>query len=207
MKGGYKAMKQKKRIPWWVIAIVFYFFFPAGIVLAVLKLRKETDRYKSNGKVVSFIGWFIFALGVFYLIMGITGQIEAGEGESVLGGVILMLAVCCGGGYALVRYGKKYQMLDAKSEKLFGLILNNGTGSLDTFAADSGLSYDDTVSHIQKWITERKLSDVRIDLVNRSLVSTIVKQTRTIECPNCGAMSTIVVGENHTCEYCGYSIN
>lgn len=200
-------MKSTKRIPWWLIAIVFYVFFPAGIIMTVIKLRKETDHYKSNGKVVSVIGWIFFALGIFYLVMGLLGEIDAVEGESVIGGIILMLAVCCGGGYALVRYGKKYQNLGAKSERLWGLIMNNGTGSLDALASDCALSYDDTVSQIQKWINEGRLSNVRIDVINRTLISTIKKETRTVECPNCGALSTIVVGENNVCEYCGITIS
>lgn len=200
------SKKRSNFIPWWGIVIIFYFFFPAGLILAMLKLKKEKDKYKSNGKAIAVVGWVLFAFGIIYLLLGITGSLDTSDGSDVMAGIIMMLFVCCGGGYAFVRYGNKYHKLGVAHEKLWVLVSGSVTGSIDEFASACGMSYEDTFMKLQEWIDCGRLSDVRIDTFSKSLVSTIVKETRTVECPNCGGMTTIVVGENNTCEYCGLTL-
>jgi len=170
------------------------------------KLKRESEHYKSNGKTVAIIGWVSFGIGIFYLFSALTGGLEASEGESIVSGVILALLLFCGGGYALVRHGKKYQKLGDAYDKLWSTVVNSASDSIEELASACNISYENVADKLQEWIDSGKLTDVRIDLIHKKLVSTIKMQTRTLECPNCGGMTTIAIGKSGTCEYCGLTL-
>lgn len=194
---------------WPVIGIVFVCFFPIAIVMMLMKLHKEKENYISNGKIIKIIGWIFCAIGIIYLIAGVTGGLEASEGESVISGVIMMLAVCCGGGYALAMHGQKYQKLGLDYQKYVPLLERSIDGSLDKIAAACGETYEATSSSIKKLVDAGMISEGYVDCVGRCFVTDQVKKEvkiRTVECSHCGGVSKVLAGQEPICEYCGMPI-
>lgn len=222
-----KGEEIKKAAGWGAIIAALVFFFPAGIVMAGVKLSREKDNYSSNAKGNRIIGYVFIGLGIFYFIMCLTGQTtEPATFGQALTGLLIFAAIGSYPCYAGFKYGKIGQIYD----KYMPLINESVDGSLDDIAAATGKNYDEVVSDIDVLIKAGCLKDIRIDTTNRVFTSDIMnmKKTaaakkkimateseiisrkekgllnyKTIKCPNCGATNNVVYGEENVCEFCG----
>lgn len=179
-----------------------------------------------NAKRTTTVGWVIFAFGIIYLLMGLTGSLTTEDGSSAVGVIIMMVALCCGGGYAIVRNAKKYKNLGLMYERYPPVVSNFATGSLDDVAEAIGETYDMTADNIQKLIeaglfengyndkTRRCLVPPLVSSMNRASNTVInhsyenvsVPQTKSIKCPKCGGINTVTEGAENICDFCGSSL-
>lgn len=207
--------KSHKIVPWSVIILLLFFFFPIGIVLILVKLHKDSENFITNGKGTAKVGWVFFGLGIIYLFMAL-GEIGTKSNY------VLMFAVgalCCVGGFALVRHGNKYKNMGLKFARYFPCIANSRDGSLYRIASSSGILYDTVCSDIQSMINLGLLPDSYIDISSQRLISPLIKKDRymdsfsymeeatkklkkTVKCPNCGGINQITCDDN-MCEFCG----
>lgn len=132
------AEKTKQGASWVAITLLLIFFFYAGIPLMLNKLHKDKFNMVTNAKRTAAVGWIIFGLGIVYLLMGLTGGLATEDGTNVVGMVIVMVALCCGGGYAIVRNAKKYKNLGLMYECYLPVVTASTTGSLDDISEAIG---------------------------------------------------------------------
>ena len=222
------AEKTKQGASWVAITLLLIFFFYAGIPLMLNKLHKDKFNMVTNAKRTAAVGWIIFGLGIVSLLMGLTGGLATEDGTNVVGMVIVMVALCCGGGYAIVRNAKKYKNLGLMYECYLPVVTASTTGSLDDISEAIGEIYDVTVCNIQKLIDAGLFENSYIDKTRRSFVSplvssmhrpqqvysdashryvqpdkVVVPKTKTVKCPNCGGVNTVTEGAENICDFCG----
>ena len=142
--------KLKQGTSWGVITFLLIFCFYIGIPLMLRKLHKDKENMIENARKTTIVGWIIFGLGCFYLLMGLTGELVVEDGSSVVGGVIMMLVLCCGGGYAIVKHAKKYKNLGMMYERYLTIVANLPTGSLCDIADAIGEEVEVTTQNIQR---------------------------------------------------------
>ncbi len=220
----------KQGASWGFIILLLIFFFPVGIGLMIVKLHKDKAHFTSNGKKTAIVGWVYIGFGILYMLMGLTGGLDTSAGSSVVSGVITMLIVCCGGGYAIVHHGNKYKKLGLVYDKYVPVISSTPDGSLDSIAEKLGETYDTSTENIQKLIDMGLLKDSYVDKSNRSIVSPLVAtitrtnkyrlepnqntnataqpaqstpKVKTVKCPNCGGINTFTENADNICDFCG----
>ena len=76
-----------KGASWGIIVLLYIFFFPAGLVLMLMKLHKEKNNYMANGRVVAIVGWIFFILGIFYALMGFSGSLNVSNTGGTINGI------------------------------------------------------------------------------------------------------------------------
>lgn len=93
----------------------------------------------------------------------------------------------------------------------FSCIAESKNGSLDEISDSLGYPYDVVVSDIEFLINKGILEKTFINRSKRIVVSqligeSVVKKSKSLSCPNCGATNTII-GKTTECEYCGSTIS
>ncbi|MEA4919422.1 MAG: hypothetical protein VB078_00655 [Clostridiaceae bacterium] len=212
---------QKKSFSWGIIILLFILFFPVGILMLVKKMSDEKYNYLKNGKALKTFGWVLFGIGIFYLIMGLTGELKTEDGSSVVGGIIIMLILFCGGGLLMVFKGKQFVNRGAKFSRYVAIVNASNNTLIDNIAAAYPTTYDSAASDLQMMIGAGYFLNAYIDLNKRELVMPVIQSAnnivsnsvgnnlttdtkpRTVKCPNCGATNTIIPGAADECEYCG----
>lgn len=201
---------QKRSFSWGIIIVMFILFFPVGIWMLVKKMSDEKYNYLKNGKALKTFGWVLFGFGIFYLIMGLAGELKTEDGSSVVGGIIIMLVLFCGGGLFMVFKGKQFIKCGAKFSRYVAVVNAGNNTLIDNVAAAYPTTYDKAVSDLQMMIDAGYFLNAYIDLNKRELVIPTIGSNltagvkpRVVTCPNCGATNTIVSGAANECEYCG----
>lgn len=210
----------KKSFSWGTIILMFIFFFPVGIWMLVRKMNDEKHNYLKNGKSLKTFGWVLFGIGIFYLIMGLTGEFSTEEISSVVGMVIFTMILFCGGGFFMLYKGKQFINRGTKFSRYLAIINNRNDNSIDNIAAAYPTTYDNAVNEIQQMIDAQYILNSYIDLNKRELVmqnnnyatnnaiynhpeKAVAAKPRTVKCADCGATNSIIVGQSEECEYCG----
>lgn len=221
---------------WTIITLCLVFCFYIGIPLMLIKLHRDKANMLSNAKRTAVVGWIFFGFGCFYLIAGLTGNLVIDDGSSIVFGLIVMVTLFCGGGYAIVRYAKKYKKLGLLFERYLPVASRSPNGSLDDIAGALGEAYEKTEENIQKLIDAGLFEHSYIDKMCRCLVSPVVSSTYqpqpgysaagrngmhqqqssaestpaagmiTVKCNGCGGINTVLQGRVCECEYCGSAI-
>ena len=222
------ANKAKQGASWGAIVLLLVFFFYIGIPVMLNKLHKDKENMLANAKKTTTVGKVFFGIGCLYVLMGLTGSLTAEDGSSVLGMIIVMVALFCGGGFAIIRHAKKYKNLGLLYERYRPVISGSPDGSLDDMAEVLCETFDETTQNIQSLIGASLLEDSYIDRARRILVSPLVAsmhmsrplhisistnypgktksatpEIRTIKCPNCGGVNNIAEGAANVCDFCG----
>lgn len=212
---------QKKSFSWGSIILLFVLFFPLGILMLVKKMSNEKYNYLKNGKALKTFGWILFWFGIFYLIMGLTGELKAEDGSSAVSSIIIMLILLCGGGLFMVFKGKQFVNSGEKFSRYVAIVNASNNTLIDNIAAAYPTTYDSASSDLQMMIDAGYFLNAYIDLNKRELVMPVIQsenyivnnslddnltidaKPRTVKCPNCGAPNTIMPGAADECEYCG----
>ena len=209
----------RKAASWGVIILLWIFFFPAAIVLTVIKVKNEKHNYVSNSKASRITGYVWIGIGLIYTIAGITGGLEVEPGESVVGPIILMDVICFGIGIPFVYMGYKYKKLGKRNNKYIDLI-NAGELDLNNIAHVVGVTSNVVSKDIKDMIedgyfkgayvndyTKQLIMPSKIDPNTQGFTKNVINQARAVnkvvKCPNCGATCNIIVGAKNECEYCG----
>ena len=73
-------MENPKKLPTYAI-VLLCIFYPFGLLyllfIQIRKLRTQPEEYKKTNTILTAIAAFLIFSGVFYLISGVTGQVEA----------------------------------------------------------------------------------------------------------------------------------
>ena len=210
---------QKKTFSWGIIALMFIVFFPVGIWMLVKKMTNEKFNYIKNGKSLKVLAWILIIFAVIYLIMLITGELEAEDGSSVVGSLIMMIMLFGGGGAFALYKAHSYIKKGTKYNRYVSIINNSNNTLIDTIAAAYPTTYEKAAEDIQSMIDDGYFMNAYIDLNRRELImpqksvsdnitvnqnsTHIDAQPMSIECKNCGATNTVVPGAVNECEYCG----
>ena len=210
---------QKKTFSWGIIALMFIVFFPVGIWMLVKKMTNEKFNYIKNGKSLKILAWILISFAVIYLIMLITGELEAEDGSSIVGSLIMMIMLFGGGGAFALYKAHSYIKKGTKYNRYVSIINNSNNTLIDTIAAAYPTTYEKAAEDIQSMIDDGYFMNAYIDLNRRELImpqksvsdnitvnqnpTHIDAQPTSIECKNCGATNTVVPGAVNECEYCG----
>lgn len=211
-----KNPKLSSAYSWPVIIIVLIIFWPVGIYLMYKRFSLDKSATLKNSKTVAIISYILMALGVIYLIMGLTGQLNTTDGSSPVGSTILLTLLFGGGGIYLFFVSKRMKRNGEKYKHYINLIVNQQQTSIDNIAAAVGVSYDDAKKDLQKMIDCGYFSGAYIHEGNREFVmeqkqpkaevNSGSAQTKVVVCKSCGANNTVIIGKTCECEYCGSPI-
>ena len=210
---------QKKSFSWGIIALMFFLFFPVGIWMLVKKMTDEKFNYIKNGKSLKILAWILIGFAIIYLIMGITGELEAEDGASVIGGVIMMLVIFGGGGAFALYKAHSYIKKGTKYNRYISIINSSNDTLIDNIAAAYPTSFEQAAKDLQSMLDDGYFMNAYVDLNRRELImppkaatvnvavnqntSPSYGQPTSVKCKNCGATNTVVPGTANECEYCG----
>ena len=211
---------QKKSSPWGIILLITCLFFPIGIYMIVKKVTSEKFNYVQNGRTLKVLGWVLLGFAMLYLILGLTGNLQAEDGS--MGGVISVIFIFGAGGLVCLYYGSVIMKRGLKYSRYVSIVVPGNNTYLDNIAAQYPTSYDKAVADLQAMIDAGYFMNSYIDLNRRELILPKVQAQpnyafhqppastnaayagpRTIQCPNCGAPNTLFIGAVKECEYCG----
>lgn len=201
------ANQKQKKLPGWAVALLVI-FYPAGLIYLLCKwLNKNQDGYTQKSNFFMIIAVLLIMCGIYYLIAGVTGNVQSDDPNNILFGIIVMLLFGCGGGIALILCSSKYRKLGKLYKRYTPVVLSGGLENLDEIASAVGVNCDQAAADLQQLIDKGAWSDRYIDHRGRRLVWTkkpevkeVPKEKRT--CPHCGAVCLITPGLDEICEYC-----
>lgn len=201
------ANQTQKKLPRWAV-VLLVIFYPAGLLYLLCKwLNKNQDGYTQKANIIMIIAVLLIMCGSYYLIAGVTGNVQSDDPNNILFGIIVMLLFGCGGGIALLVIGSKYRKLGKLYKKYTPVVLNGDLESLDEIASAVGVSFDEAAADLQQLMGKGAWSDRYIDHRGGRLVWTkkpavkeIPKENKT--CPHCGAVCQVTPGQDMICAYC-----
>lgn len=210
-------MKKKKIgfiYSWTSIVIMFFLFFPIGIVLLIARLKKDKLAALTGAKVVKVLGWiFIFMALVF-----ITGREGEGASQQIISGAIMF----AGPGIVLLITASRMKKKAERMKKYIALIVNGHEYKLENIATATKYSYDLVRKDLQEMIDGGYLTEAYINEATKELIfnnqptqntHTTMKQettshtgsSRVAACPCCGA-NNMIAGDIGECEFCGSKV-
>lgn len=208
---------QKKSFSWGTIALLFFLFFPIGIWMLVKKMADEKFNYIKNGRSLKILAWILIGLAVTYSILGITGELKAEDGSSVVGIVIVVVMIFGVGGIFALYKSHSYIKKGTKYNRYVSIINSSNDTSIDNIAAAYPTTYEKATRDIQSMIDDGFFMNAYIDLNRRELImpqrsanvtanqnaAHADAQPTSVKCKNCGATNKFIAGAANECEYCG----
>lgn len=192
---------------WAAIIIAFFFFWPVGIVLLILRNsqdKKSAFLGASNQKTYKIIGIVLIVFGV----LGFTDDAAVG----------LFIII---GGIALIVYARKLAKQAERNRTYIDLVVNQGETSLDKIANICNIQYEEAVKELTKLVKVGVLKNAQIDenartitipravpvqedayAPNTASAQGAQSERVTCTCPGCGAKVALVRGTTINCEYC-----
>lgn len=197
---------QKQTIRWVWIALAYIIFFPVGIWLMYKKVVSEKARYDENGKVLKIYGWIFFIMGIFYVISGITGEVELFKDGDIATGITVLL-LFLGGGLFLIIKGMQLCKRGKKYNRYVSIVSTISDSTISNIAKAYPDTYDNTLKELQKMMEIGFFSACRLDLESGRIIrpetfEKIMPLTYTVTCPSCGAINRVADTHSATCEYC-----
>ncbi len=198
-------------LSWPAIVIAFLLFWPAGIVLLVLRTRGSSFNKQavfegaSDKKVYMGIGAVLALLGLLNL-----------RSRSMVGVFFLI------GGAALIYYSSRIAKKAERNKQYIDLIVNQGTRSIDKIASVCNVQYDVAEKEISSLISLGILKGASISsaahmiemaasaagagmperIAGEMLDGALPAGMTEVTCPGCGAKVFLRKGERAVCEYC-----
>lgn len=216
----------KKKTSIGVIIISFILFFPAGIYFIHQRLTEDKTEILKNSRTVNVIGWVLVVLGIIYLLIGITGQHQSEDGESIAGILFIMVMLCLGGGLLTLRGAKNMKTRGERYNK-YTHIINANQRSVERIANAAAVSAAVALKDLQEMVDIGFFPGAYIDLALQEVVlpgsrnknqqvnfnegikegNVNTPRRKAVHCPNCGAGNEVVEGNITKCEYCGSLID
>lgn len=205
-----------KAYSWPVIIALIIFFFPIGFFLLYRRFTVDKTATGKNVKGLRNAGLILIGIGLFYTIMGITGELDTSDGSSIVAGVIIMLAIFGGTGFVFLLTSIKMKKYGEKYKKYISVIVNQKQQILDNIASCVGVTYETALSDLHKMLEFGYFPGAYVNEINREFVLPEKQQTQTnipktlltkvVTCKGCGANNTVIIGGANECEYCGSPI-
>ena len=212
---------QPKKLHGCVKALLI-FFYPVGLVYLCYWLTKrmasDPANYKKNSKSVKIAASIVIFTGIFYLITALTGGVQMEDESDLIPSLIVMLALCFGGGFAMLRACAKHKVTAQLYEKYAPCILTGKEEDMDSIAAIVGVATQQAIADVQKLIDANALEGAYIDRRRGKLVipsrQVIPPQPPRLDnrprvpvvCPRCGGANRIIPGQKNICDYCDMPI-
>lgn len=194
---------------WPVIILAFIIFWPAGIVLIILRSQgsKQSIFLGTTDKKKYLI------IGLVLIIFGIVSLFK----KNFAFGIFTIL-----GGLAIGYYANSLAKRAARNKKYIDMIVNHHESSLDKISSIVGLQYNKTVAELNQMISLGVLKNAKIDENSRTIrIEEPAAGTQsggfidnifgpadaggsmvTATCPGCGAKIAVRAGTTVKCEYC-----
>lgn len=187
------------RLPWFVIFLIFFIFFPVGILLIVYKLTNEKDRYYKNSMIVSYLLITLLMLSIigYAFVFGYEESFNPIPFFAVLFIIFFPMAV----------YVDIFRRRALRFDLYSNIISNTGTDSIDRIAKISQKNFNLVCKDLQIMVEAEILWNTSLDLSSRKLIypkESNDEEIKTIivNCPNCGATGTKKSNEIINCIYC-----
>lgn len=214
-----KPPSQLGQIPWFVVIALLIFFWPAGLLLLVLKLHADRSSQLIVGGLLSGAG-MLLVIATGMLMLTLSAMAADGDGDAGYG-------ICCVGmffvlGAFLWRIGSRLRRFAGLTRRLIPLIVNQRQHDLKRLAMLADFREVGVLTtQVQKMIDEGFLPGYSIDYDRMRLrVSDPDDSARpgraepssegsgdwaVFDCRSCGANNAIrrVRGEPIRCDYCG----
>lgn len=216
-----QSKKVMRGAPWGIIFISFIFIIPLGIYLMMSKLHNDIENMESNARKTAFVGWLLIGLAIMGAYVGVNANGENVDINRLLVPLVLYVLLLIGGGWAIIRNARKYQIIGLKYNRYMPVLRNSPDGKLDNIATKVDRTYEDVYRDLQILIHMNLLPDTYIDEPERMLVGPMFRKPtpdlthqsmqinpsmqikpRAVKCLNCGGI-TEVKTEYGKCEYCG----
>ena len=203
--------------PWYlstiVIILAFLIFWPAGIVLILLRAKGSSMDKQAVFKGASNQKIYILG-GAILIILGIA-NLFSGDSKWIWG-----LFMIIGGG-VLIYYSTTIANTAARNRDYIDMIINQDIDDVNAIAAACGVTVATAEKEISQLIAIGVLKNTTLD-TNSHIVTfvrpAISQQTQatgsfageapvggelvTVACPGCGAKMTMRRGTSCKCEYC-----
>jgi DNA-directed RNA polymerase subunit RPC12/RpoP len=189
----------------WAASIIWYFlFFPIGLYLIFSKMKNEPQNSLKNGKILKIFGWIAFALGPFYFLIWLSGELNNVTGEIAF--VVLFFIIT---GLFMVFKSKGSIQFGERLEKYPSIIASASDLNIGNIAALAGTDENTAIADLKCMIAFSMLDGYSIDFEKNCLVkaesteqNSQREKTYVIKCPHCGATNSIEPGEKAVCRYC-----
>lgn len=216
---------ERKGVPWIVIVVALFVFWPVGLYLLVKREPSNLTRTRGTGK-----GMIVTAI-VFYFLTAIVllGCMEEGIGKDDVVGLSIMTSI----GVIFHVLGLRKKKLVKKIQQYTEIIVNGKVRKLNKIVVITGKPYDEVHSDVQDLIQKGVIPNAYIDESTCQIVVTTdepeIEKTevqpeikvysfpsgtgdvheevpRVVKCSSCGAKNKIT-GAYGECEYCGSQIS
>lgn len=205
----------RKPYSWALIILLIIIFFPAGFYLLYKQLTYRSDDVKNNIKNLRITSAIVFAVGLLYLMMSVTGSMDTTSGTASANPLFVLLT-CVIISAAFLFPTLKMKKKDSKYS-LYRNIIAQKTTSIRAIAEQMQVDYETALYDLKYMIETGRLPGVTIDEIGGELILPVIPQRRTalewdeypsaVTCENCGATNEVKRGESNQCEYCGSSLN
>mgnify|MGYP000910816400 CR=1 FL=1 len=201
-------MKEIKKFSTSIIGITLalFIFFPIGIFLIYLRLKEKHGKYYAAAKISFWLGIILVAVGLLSLIESST-EVQAKDDTAAI--IIFIIPGTISFLIGSIRNNKikKYQ-------KCLIYISSRNKITIDELSRNMRIKYENTIKIVEEMIEREFIKgtldrDVLImDEVSKNYKNNLDdynknKDKKIVECKECGAQNTIIIGETNICEYCG----
>ncbi len=207
--------------PWYlstaVIIIAFLIFWPAGIVLLLLRAkgsgmdRQAVFKGAANQKLYMIGGAVLIILGIVNLF----------NEKARIWGVFMVI-----GGGVLIYFSTKIAKTAARNRDYIDMIVNQDIDDINVMSQACGVSVDTVEKELSQLIAIGVLKNTSIDYNSHTIAfsrpaggvaaagaasqgsaPTAGGEMVTVACPGCGAKLSVRKGTHCTCDYCDAPIS
>ena len=203
--------------PGWIIFLVLFAFFPAGIVLIFLRINKH--KVYTHLKLLDY-KICANTLIVFFLLASVSYFYSLGSGGNPIFAVyiIVTLLSLLPGILLRARANGIEKAMRLRFEHYRSMIYEQGLTSIFQIAANVGMNPIIVGNELERMAYLGLLPNVHIDRASNTVL-TISERSRgtenpaepspprTVNCSNCGARTIVRPGESKECSYCHTLVN
>ena len=200
--------------PWYLstvaIIVAFLVFWPAGIVLILLRAKGSSMDRQAVFKGASNQKLYVIG-GAVLAIIGLSKLFSSGSGK--VWAVFMII-----GGAVLVYYSTRIAKTAARNRDYINMIVNQDIDDVTIIADACGVPVDKAEKEIQQLISIGVLKNTTLDTASHIVTMTRpqIQQAQSysdgydmgggdlvsVACPGCGAKMTLRRGTSCSCDYC-----
>lgn len=194
-------------LPYIVIVIIGLIFWPAGILLLIIKINSDRKASMLASGLVTLLGWGLLLLGslilLSFLIAG--GKLPSGMDIAILVFALLMTT----GAIALLFTGSRLKKKAMNYRRYIAIIWNNGVTDLNKICHIVSKPYAQVRRDLEIMIAKKFLPNGYIDDGEDKIVLPGLEEVGIetgfdiVSCKNCGANKKMRLGTVAQCDFCG----
>lgn len=199
----------------WAIVFGLLFFWPLGLLLALLRLKADRSFHKAAARALRLAGYILLINCCIALLVLIWQAHDASD----VGGIVLLTLFAVGGILLLVK-GSHILAGIQRRQVLINEIVNQGMTSIDEIASRTTKPAGEVLYDIQEMSQGGFLPGYQVDPQNRRVwrpaaarpaaetgVPGAVPELAQFTCTGCGARNQVQKnGPRVVCEYCDVAV-